>query len=209
MSTRGYVGRTRGELKRTRGGALWTVAGIVGLLLIVGVALLQIPPTSVSPQGPRSEGGLDRTLEQALLDLEAARLAPDPLPPAVRIVVSDADLSTYLAAHAPGASLPLRIRNPQVEFRAGHLVATARARLLFVPVRLTARVTPEADRGRLRVSVEDLRLGLLPAPRRYLKFVAEGLHNAGNSVLHATDCRLEELSLTPGRLVIALRPPPR
>ena len=101
------------------------------------------------------------------------------------------------------------MREPRLAFGAGRVTATARARLLFLPVRVTAEVTPLANRGRLQVHVERLRVGLLPAPRRFRDRLAESAQNAVNSGLHETDFQLEELEITPGQLAVSLRPPPR
>lgn len=61
---------------------LGTEAG-VALLLVILTALALISPGEVAPRGQQSQGGMEKRLEAVLLDLEAARLAPGAVPPAV------------------------------------------------------------------------------------------------------------------------------
>ncbi len=186
----------------------WALLGTGGLLLAL-VTLALIPPEALTSRGQHREGGLEKGLEVLLLDLERARLAPGPAPPAVRIAVSDADLNAYLAANGGGWRSPRALRSPLVAFGTGQITVTVRARLAFLSVPLTAEVMPIANDGRLRVRVKRLRVGLLPAPGKYRQSLAERAQNAVNSGLHETDFRLEELEITPGQMAVTLRPPPR
>jgi len=189
----------------------WALLGALALVLLVLVTCLVLallPPGEIRPQGTATLGGLEGTMQRALMDLEAARLASSSgVSTQVWVTLSDADLNAYLVAGAAGRPLPMHLRQPRVAFREGRVLAGARGKLGFLPVWVTAEVVPTANDGRLRVNVERVRVGRLPLPRRYRKELALRGHNAVNSILHETDFRLEELRLTPGRLELALRPP--
>jgi hypothetical protein len=187
--------------------ALLGAAALVLLALLVVLGLLLASPGEVTPQGSRTPSGLERTMQQAVLDLERSRLTPGfGARDGVRISLTDADLDDYLAVNAGGRSWPLDMRDPRLAFGREAVSASARARLGFLPVRVTAEFAALADKGRLRVRTDRLHVGLLPVPRRYREWAAEEAENAVNSGLHETDFRLEDLEIAPGRITATLRP---
>ena len=201
------AGISRAQRRPRRPAWQWTLLA-VGVLGAALVALALLPPRVVSPRGPRSAGGLEKKLEMALLDLNRAQPTPGLAPPAVHVTVSDADVSAYLAENSGERPLSLAMRHPQVAFGAGQITATAQVRLIFLPVRMTAEVTPVAHKGQLRVRVDRLRVGLLPVPGRYRRSLALQAQNTVNSGLHASNSRLEALEIMPGQMAVTVRPPP-
>ena len=187
--------------------ALWGAGALVGAGLVGLVVLLLISPGEVTPRGSRSAAGMERQMQGAMMELDAARLAPGLARPDVTVGLSDADLTDYLAQASAHAGLPLTLHDPRLAFGDGTVAAAARAKLWILPVAVTAEITPTASRGRLSVEVPSLRVGLLPVPARYRAKLKNAAQDEINSGLWETKFNLEALEITPGRMTVTLRPP--
>lgn len=187
------------------------VAGVLSALSFLALVLaLLIPPGKPLPQGKRTAGGMERVLEQALLDLDQARRKAASGPEAaVWVTVSDADMDEYLAQTFSGRAWPLRLRDPVVAFYSGQVLISAQISVVRVPLRLTAELTPVARQGRVSITAHRLRLGLLPVPGSYRRRLGSELQSAVNSVLYATDMLLEALEIRSGEAAARLRPAAR
>ncbi len=192
--------------------SVWRRAlGAAGALIVLTVLVLflglLVAPRKPHPHGARSAGGMDRVLQQALLDLEQARRSAASGPAAaVRLTLNDADVDDYLAQTFPGRAWPLGLRDPALAFDTGKVSLSARVSLVGLPLRLTTELEPVARQGRVAITAPRLRLGLLPVPGRYRQRLASEVQSAVNSVLYATGMRLEALEIRSGKVTVTLRP---
>ena len=144
---------------RTRGSGLGLGCLIGGVLTVVilavlGIAVRRAPEGYPDPiraffgaTGPITlpAGASALTLEQ----LQAIR----GVQPTIQVSVAEADINSYLEEHPEALGLPKGFSAPRVQFRAGHVNVSLRARLLIIPVRVTVSMEPRVENGELRLSV--------------------------------------------------------
>jgi len=92
--------------------------------------------------------------------------------PAVTVTLKEDDLNAYLQQNPGAVGLPKGFEAPQVAFREGAVVASARTKVV-VPVRVRVVMRPEVAEGRIRLNVVKVDAGGVSLPGEFRQQVQQ------------------------------------
>ena len=140
----------------------------------------------------------------ASLSLEQIR-AIRGIQPTIQVMLTEADINSYLKEHPEEVGLPEGFRNPQVRFTEGRVRLLVSARVLIISTRVTIGMEPTVEDGELKLAVKNIEAGGVKLPGE-LRSVAEQ-RVAGLLAARLDEAGLEPESVTVGEgtLTVAAR----
>jgi len=149
------------------------------------------PPTTTAPSA-QATPPLQNQLRQAR---EAGR-SSQPTP--IQLVITQGELNANLASQTQRGE----IRNAQVYFGTGTVVATGDVQWQGGTVHVTVRAHPVVSGGKVRLIVDDVAIGRLPAPGVLRQQAQSRLDSAVEDLLRKQRFQAESLRVAPGVMTI-------
>lgn len=121
--------------------------------------------------------------------------------PAVEITLKESDLKSYLEKHPEAIGLPGGFEAPQVGFRDGLVVASARTRVV-VAVRVWISMRPAVEDGRVQLSVTEVDAGGISLPGEFRKQVQREVERLINQRVQEAGFQPDSVEVKEGTLTI-------
>lgn len=118
--------------------------------------------------------------------------------PKLVIEISEANVNRYLTDHPDEFDMPAGLAAPRVAFGSGFVEVSARKRLLVMPSRVSVRLAPHIQDGRLALRATRVSAGWLPLPTALHGGVADTLTGVINGALELNNVTLSRIEVVRG-----------
>ncbi len=130
--------------------------------------------------------------------------------PSFQIILSEADINSYIDEHPGSMGLPKGFGAPKVEFRDGQLMVGIRTKVLLWPVRVEVWMRPEITAGEVTLEIVEVHAGRVSLPGEFRQQIQNQMQKVIMAQLDVAGVEAQAVEVGNGTLTVTaqLQPTP-